>query len=118
LQETGVVFLTAVFGVSSTDHTNKIINFLCNSFIMATKKTVKSKGIKKSISKTVTSYHKDGTLWGRGKMKDDQMDGYWEWFRKTGTIMRSGHFDKGKQVGEWKTYDQDGKVFKVTKMKP
>jgi antitoxin component YwqK of YwqJK toxin-antitoxin module len=85
---------------------------------MATKKTVKPKGIKKSISKTVTSYHKDGTLWGRGKMKDDQMDGYWEWFRKTGTIMRSGHFDKGKQVGEWTTYDQDGKVFKVTKMKP
>ena len=45
------------------------------------------------------------------------MDGYWEWFRKTGTIMRSGYFDKGKQVGEWTTYDKDGKVYKVTKMK-
>lgn len=51
-------------------------------------------------------------------MKNNQMDGYWEWFRKTGSIMRSGHFDNGKQVGEWTTYDKDGKVYKITKMKP
>lgn len=25
-------------------------------------------------------------------------EGYWEWFRKDGTKMRSGHFQKGKQV--------------------
>ena len=31
--------------------------------------------------------------------------------------MRSGYFDKGKQVGEWTTYDGKGKVYKVTKMK-
>jgi antitoxin component YwqK of YwqJK toxin-antitoxin module len=31
--------------------------------------------------------------------------------------MRSGYFDKGRQVGEWTTYDKNGKVFKVTKMK-
>jgi hypothetical protein len=30
--------------------------------------------------------------------------------------MRSGHFDKGKQVGEWITYDQMGKPFKTTVM--
>ena len=80
---------------------------------MPTKKSIKQAG-----SKIVIHYHKDGTLWGRGKMKSDQMDGYWEWFRKTGTIMRSGHFDNGKQVGEWTTYDKDGKVYKITKMKP
>jgi antitoxin component YwqK of YwqJK toxin-antitoxin module len=50
-------------------------------------------------------------------MGDDQPDGYWEWYRKTGVIMRSGYFDKGKQVGEWITYDAKGKVYKVTKMK-
>jgi len=42
------------------------------------------------------------------------MEGYWEWFRKNGTKMRSGHFEKGKQAGEWITYDKSGKVFKVT----
>jgi antitoxin component YwqK of YwqJK toxin-antitoxin module len=50
-------------------------------------------------------------------MAGDQPIGYWEWFRKTGVIMRSGYFDKGKQVGEWTTYDSKGKVYKVTKMK-
>jgi hypothetical protein len=32
--------------------------------------------------------------------------------------MRSGYFDQGAQVGEWVTYDKDGAVYKVTKMKP
>jgi hypothetical protein len=31
--------------------------------------------------------------------------------------MRSGHFENGEQVGEWTTYDANGKVVKVTKMK-
>ena len=76
----------------------------------------------KSRSKKITKskyvkYHNDGTIWAKGTMNDDQPDGYWEWFRKTGVIMRSGYFDKGKQVGEWTTYDAKGKVYKVTKMK-
>jgi antitoxin component YwqK of YwqJK toxin-antitoxin module len=50
-------------------------------------------------------------------MLGDQMDSYWEWYRKDGVIMRSGYFDNGKQVGEWTTYDKQGKVYKVTKMK-
>ena len=33
-----------------------------------------------------------------------------------GTIKRSGYFDRGKQVGEWTTYDKEGKVVKITKM--
>ncbi len=64
-----------------------------------------------------TLYHKDGSIWGKGQMLGDQMHGYWEWFRKNGIIMRSGYFDNGQQVGEWTTYDKDGKVYKVTKMK-
>jgi antitoxin component YwqK of YwqJK toxin-antitoxin module len=31
--------------------------------------------------------------------------------------MRSGYFDNGVQVGDWTTYDKDGNVYKVTKMK-
>ena len=50
-------------------------------------------------------------------MVDDPLTGYWEWFRKDGTKLRSGYFKDGKQVGEWTTYDTKGKVYKVTKMK-
>ncbi len=60
--------------------------------------------------------HRDGSIWAKGKMVGRVMEGYWEWFRKDGTIMRSGYFKKGKQVGKWTTYDQDGKAFKVTDM--
>lgn len=71
-----------------------------------------SKGKKRFVK-----YHNDGTVWAKGTMVDGNPDGYWEWFRKTGTRMRSGYFEKGKQVGEWTTYDQKGKVYKVTRMK-
>ena len=44
--------------------------------------------------------------------------GYWEWVRKDGTKLRSGHFEDGQQVGQWTTCDQRGRVYKVTTMKP
>jgi antitoxin component YwqK of YwqJK toxin-antitoxin module len=47
-------------------------------------------------------------------MLDDQPDGYWEWYRIDGTIKRSGHFDKGKPIGEWVTYDDQGTKYKTT----
>lgn len=60
-------------------------------------------------------YHVNGlTKWSKGKMVDGQPDGYWEWYRLDGTIKRSGHFEMGKAVGEWTTYDSEGKVYKVT----
>ncbi|WP_302183615.1 hypothetical protein [Rothia santali] len=31
-----------------------------------------------------------------------------------GTLKRSGHFDAGKPVGEWITYDQQGDVYKIS----
>lgn len=62
-------------------------------------------------------YHKDGTVWAKGQMRDGEMHGYWEWFRKDGVIMRSGHFEGGAQTGEWTTYDKAGRVHKVTQMK-
>jgi antitoxin component YwqK of YwqJK toxin-antitoxin module len=63
-------------------------------------------------------YHRDGSIWAKGKMLGKKMHGYWEWFRKDGVIMRSGSFDKGVQTGEWITYDKKGKVYKVTQVKP
>jgi antitoxin component YwqK of YwqJK toxin-antitoxin module len=61
--------------------------------------------------------HRDGTLWARGQTLDNLPTGYWEWFRKDGTRLRSGHFDAGEQVGEWTTYDRRGAVYKVTRMR-
>lgn len=59
--------------------------------------------------------HKDGSIWAKGQKKGDTPVGYWEWFRKDGTRLRSGHFDEdGEQVGEWTTYDQEGEPYKVT----
>jgi antitoxin component YwqK of YwqJK toxin-antitoxin module len=62
--------------------------------------------------------HKDGSLWAKGQNLDGVQVGYWEWFRKDGTKLRSGHFDNGQQTGEWTTYDRAGKVYKVTTIKP
>lgn len=50
-------------------------------------------------------------------MLDGELHGYFEWYRKDGVIMYSVYFEKGKQVGEWTTYDKKGIVFKVKKMK-
>jgi hypothetical protein len=37
----------------------------------------------------------------KGHTVDDMLSGYWEWFRKDGTRMRSGYFENGEQAGEW-----------------
>ncbi|OGG50735.1 hypothetical protein A2763_02315 [Candidatus Kaiserbacteria bacterium RIFCSPHIGHO2_01_FULL_54_36] len=63
-----------------------------------------------------THYHKDGSIWAKGRTKGGKMNGYWEWFRKDGSKMRSGYFKGGKQTGKWTTYDRKGKVVKVSDM--
>jgi antitoxin component YwqK of YwqJK toxin-antitoxin module len=60
----------------------------------------KKKLIKTKTKNNYIKYHNDGTIWAQGTMVDGQPEGYWEWFRKTGTRMRSGYFEHGKQVGE------------------
>lgn len=60
-------------------------------------------------------YHANGkTIWSKGKVVDDQAEGYWEWYRLDGTLKRSGHFINGNPVGEWITYDGEGEVYKKT----
>ncbi|MFW3170265.1 toxin-antitoxin system YwqK family antitoxin [Geodermatophilus sp. CPCC 206100] len=58
--------------------------------------------------------HRDGSLRARGPVVDGRPHGYWEWFRLDGTMLRSGHFDRGRGVGEWTTYDKSGAPYKVT----
>jgi uncharacterized protein YdhG (YjbR/CyaY superfamily) len=76
------------------------------------------KPTKKLPGKKHVHHHKDGSPWASGTKVNGVLTGYWEWFRKDGTKLRSGHFEKGEQVGEWITYDRMGKPYKVTNMKP
>jgi antitoxin component YwqK of YwqJK toxin-antitoxin module len=71
----------------------------------------------KASKKRYIKYHNDGSIWAKGTAVGDQPDGYFEWFRKDGTKMRSGYFKKGKQTGDWTTYDRNGRIVKVTKFK-
>ena len=41
---------------------------------------------------------------------DGEMQGAWEWYRTDGTLMRTGAFDRGKQVGLWRTFERTGRM--------
>lgn len=59
-------------------------------------------------------YYDNGNVRFRGANMDGQMHGPWEFFRKDGSLMRAGSFDRGRQVGAWRTYDRNGTVVKET----
>jgi antitoxin component YwqK of YwqJK toxin-antitoxin module len=59
-------------------------------------------------------FYQNGNPRYKGKFKQSEMHGYWEFFRKDGTLMRSGSFDSGKQIGIWANYDQSGHPHKET----
>jgi antitoxin component YwqK of YwqJK toxin-antitoxin module len=59
------------------------------------------------------AFYDDGVRY-RGFQLEGEMHGEWEFLRKDGSVMRSGTFDRGKQVGVWRTFDRAGKVVKET----
>ena len=61
--------------------------------------------------------HTTGSLRVRGLVVGGRPHGYWEWFRLDGTRLRWGSFDRGRQVGEWTTYDQAGAPYETTAMR-
>jgi antitoxin component YwqK of YwqJK toxin-antitoxin module len=81
------------------------------------KTPAKKAPVQKARRQKRTDYHKDGSVKAQGTTRDGELDGYWEWFRLDGTMMRSGHFDMGAQTGEWTTYDTGGKAHKITRFK-
>ncbi|MCA1572395.1 MAG: hypothetical protein LC798_19245 [Chloroflexi bacterium] len=42
------------------------------------------------------------------------MHGAWAWYRTDGSLMRTGTFDRGRQIGTWRTMDRRGKTVKET----
>ena len=56
----------------------------------------------------------NGTVKLSGALLDGEMHGPWEFFRLDGSLMRSGRFDRGRQVGRWPTFDRAGRRVKET----
>ena len=56
----------------------------------------------------------NGNVKLRGSHLDGAMHGDWAFFRTDGSMMRSGTFDRGRQIGVWRTYDRTGRIVKET----
>ena len=56
----------------------------------------------------------DGGILSRGFRLDGEMHGAWEFVRKDGSVMRTGEFDRGRQIGIWRMFDQTGRLVKET----
>ncbi|MCA1735978.1 MAG: hypothetical protein LC739_07675 [Actinobacteria bacterium] len=64
---------------------------------------------------------KESVDFGNGRVKytgfrlDGEMHGAWSWYRTDRSLMRTGEFDRGRQIGTWKTFDREGSVVKETR---
>jgi antitoxin component YwqK of YwqJK toxin-antitoxin module len=59
-------------------------------------------------------HYDSGVVKLRGAHLDGEMHGAWEFYRRDGSLMRSGAFNRGRQVGIWRTFDRSGVVVKET----
>jgi antitoxin component YwqK of YwqJK toxin-antitoxin module len=66
----------------------------------------------KPVEETVR--YGDGRIKYTGSRLDGEMHGPWAWYRTDGSLMRTGTFDRGRQVGTWRTFDRKGAVVKKT----
>ena len=62
------------------------------------------------------AFYDNGHLKSAGRYKDGHLHGAWRWFRRDGSLMRTGSFRLGTRIGEWTTYDRAGNAVKVTQM--
>ena len=60
-------------------------------------------------------HYANGNVKMRGAHLAGEMHGPWEFYRQDGSLMRSGAFDRGRQVGTWRTCDRAGRVVKETR---
>jgi antitoxin component YwqK of YwqJK toxin-antitoxin module len=57
----------------------------------------------------------NGNVKHKGSLLDGEMHGPWEFYRLDGSLMRAGSFERGREVGVWRTYDRTGRVVKETR---
>ncbi len=55
-------------------------------------------------------FYENGLPRFKGEHQGGEMHGPWEFFRKDGSLMRSGEFNHGIQIGIWRTFDRAGKL--------
>lgn len=59
-------------------------------------------------------FYDNGYLKLEGRTRGEAMQGAWRWYRRDGSLMRSGSFKNGSQIGEWVTYDRSGTPVRTT----
>ncbi len=69
---------------------------------------------KESAPTPVVTQYDSGTVQSEGSYLDGEMHGDWAFYRLDGSVMRTGRFDRGRQVGPWRTFDRAGKLVKET----
>ena len=62
------------------------------------------------VTDPALDHYDNGNVRFRGQNLDGEMHGAWEFFRKDGSLLRAGAFERGRQVGVWRTYGRDGRV--------
>jgi antitoxin component YwqK of YwqJK toxin-antitoxin module len=55
-------------------------------------------------------HYPNGNVRFRGFHLDGDMHGEWTFYRADGSVMRQGTFERGRQVGIWRTYARDGRL--------
>lgn len=61
-----------------------------------------------------TVLYANGRVKLTGFLLDGEFHGAWEWYRTDGTVIRTGQFDRGRQVGVWRTFERSGRLVKET----
>ncbi len=61
-------------------------------------------------------FYENGLPRFKGEYLDGDMHGPWEFYRKDGSLMRSGEFNRGAQIGIWRTYDRAGNLVSEKKL--
>ncbi len=59
-------------------------------------------------------HYGNGNVKLAGSILAGEMHGDWAWYRRDGSLMRTGAFDRGRQVGPWRTFDRTGRLVKET----
>jgi len=63
-----------------------------------------------------TAHDANGKIKYTGFRLNGEMHGAWSFYRTDGSLMRSGEFGRGKQVGTWRTFDRSGTVVKESSL--
>ena len=70
--------------------------------------------VKRSHPVPEVEHYGNGVVKMKGSRLDGELHGAWEWYRTDGSLMRTGEFDRGKQIGVWRTFERSGRMVKET----